>query len=151
MILSLMAYNAYNAVYRKMFGYSYRESVTLLQHTLGRPTWEELIDKMKRNFNLRISQCPTNSLVRAFGWLKPNCKRTSILFVIMHCIIYCSWSLHSVCEWIPYIAKCHALELETTTFGVSDSVACCMLHVACGRVWKVDISLRFLRHYTIRL
>ena len=57
---------AYNAVYRKMFGYSYRESVTLLQHTLGRPTWEELVEDKKRKFCVRLASCPTNSLARAF-------------------------------------------------------------------------------------
>ena len=57
---------AYNAVYRKMFGYSYRESVTLLQHTLGRPTWEELIEKRKTNFLTRLRQCPRDSLARTF-------------------------------------------------------------------------------------
>ena len=30
---------AYNAPYRKLFGYTYRESVTALQHNLKRPTW----------------------------------------------------------------------------------------------------------------
>ena len=29
---------AYNAIYRRLFDYSYRESATLLQHTLGRYT-----------------------------------------------------------------------------------------------------------------
>ena len=41
---------AYNSVYRKMFGYSYRESVSLLQRSLKRPTWEELIDKRNLTF-----------------------------------------------------------------------------------------------------
>ena len=57
---------AYNSVYRKLFGYSYRESVTALQHALGRPTWEELIEQRKRNFFSRIALCPASSLVRAF-------------------------------------------------------------------------------------
>ena len=57
---------AYNAVYRKMFGYSYRESVTLLQHTLNRPTWEELIHKRKADFQIRLRQCPIDSLARLF-------------------------------------------------------------------------------------
>ena len=57
---------AYNAVYRKMFGYSYRESVTLLQHSLGRSTWEELVEKKKSDFQRRICSCPSDSLVRAF-------------------------------------------------------------------------------------
>ena len=33
---------AYNSVFRKIFGYRYFESVTNLQHALGRCTWEEL-------------------------------------------------------------------------------------------------------------
>ena len=37
---------AYNAIYRKLFGHSYRESVTLLQHSLGRLTWEEFVDNL---------------------------------------------------------------------------------------------------------
>ena len=57
----------YNAVFRKMFGYSYRESVTLLQHSLGRPTWEELIEKRESDLKRRINLCPQNSLVRAFS------------------------------------------------------------------------------------
>ena len=58
---------SYNAVYRKMFGYSYRESVTILQHTLGRPTWEELLERKKNDLCRRINMCPPNSLVRAFS------------------------------------------------------------------------------------
>ena len=55
---------AYNSIYRKIFNYSYRESVTNLQHTLGRPTWEELIAKRKNNFVKHASRLPVNSLVR---------------------------------------------------------------------------------------
>ena len=33
---------AYNSIFRKILGYPYHESVTNLQHTLHRPTWEEL-------------------------------------------------------------------------------------------------------------
>ena len=56
---------AYNAVFRKLFHYSYRESVTDLQHILYRPTWEELIEKRKSNFLKKISLLPTDSLARA--------------------------------------------------------------------------------------
>ena len=56
---------AYDSVFRRLFGYSYRESVTDLQHMLGRPTWEELIAKRKDNFLKRLVNLPTNSLVRA--------------------------------------------------------------------------------------
>ena len=54
---------AYNSVFRKLFSYSYRESVTNLQHMLGRPTWEELISKRKRNFTERFVNLPDDSLV----------------------------------------------------------------------------------------
>ena len=42
---------AYNSVFRKVFGYRYFESVRELQFCLGRPTWEELVEKRKTNFN----------------------------------------------------------------------------------------------------
>ena len=58
---------AYNAIYRKLFGYSYRESVTLLQHTLGRLTWEEFVDNRRASFLRRCQQCPPDALVNAFG------------------------------------------------------------------------------------
>ena len=57
---------AYNAIYRKMFGYSYRESVTLLQHSLGRPTWEELTEKRLANFKRRCNAFPLNPVIRQF-------------------------------------------------------------------------------------
>ena len=41
---------AYNCIFRRIFGYRYRESVTELQAFLGRPTWEQLVDKRKSNF-----------------------------------------------------------------------------------------------------
>ena len=56
---------AYNSVYRKMFGYSYRESVTLLQQCLGRPTWEELIERRKATFIHRCKYGVPGSLVKA--------------------------------------------------------------------------------------
>ena len=36
---------AYNAIFRKVFRYRHWESVTNLQHALGRETWEELLQK----------------------------------------------------------------------------------------------------------
>ena len=41
---------AYNSIFRKVFGYRQWESVTELQHTLMRPTWEELIAKHHATF-----------------------------------------------------------------------------------------------------
>ena len=55
----------YNSMFRKVFNYSWRESVTDLQHALGRLTWEELIAKRKDNFFERFRYLPSDSLVRA--------------------------------------------------------------------------------------
>ena len=54
----------YNSVFRKIFGYRYFESVSNLQHALGRPTWEELIAKRKAGFDNRARRCDEHSLVR---------------------------------------------------------------------------------------
>ena len=48
---------AYNSVYRKVFGYRDWESVTELQHSLKRPTWEELVQKRSTKFMKSVSQC----------------------------------------------------------------------------------------------
>ena len=55
---------AYNAIFRKLFHYSFRESVTDLQHQLGRPTWEEPIEKRKSKFTKNLTLLPTHSLAR---------------------------------------------------------------------------------------
>ena len=55
---------AYNSVFRKIFGYRQYESVTNLQHALGRPTWEELIERRKSGFIARARACDDESLVR---------------------------------------------------------------------------------------
>ena len=55
--------SAYNSIFRKLFHYSYRESVTDLQHMLSRPTWEELIAKRKDKFQKKFMHLPTASLV----------------------------------------------------------------------------------------
>ena len=58
---------AYNSMFRKIFNYSWRESVTELQHALGRPTWEELIANRIANFTDRFRYLPADSLVRSFS------------------------------------------------------------------------------------
>ena len=63
---------AYNAIYRKLLGYSYRERVTDLQHCLGRLTWEEFTDKRKASFLLRCNMCPKDSLVNSLSTLATN-------------------------------------------------------------------------------
>ena len=49
---------AYNSIFRKVFGFRQWESVTELQHSLKRPTWEELIAKRCANFEMCLAQCP---------------------------------------------------------------------------------------------
>ena len=55
---------AYNSLFRKLFGYRWSQSVTALQHFLGRPTWEELVDKTKSSFIQRLRLCPMDALPR---------------------------------------------------------------------------------------
>ena len=61
---------AYNSVFRKLFGYRWFESVTNLQHSLGRPTWEELVNKRQSDFLLRARLCEGGSLVRSLCQLR---------------------------------------------------------------------------------
>ena len=58
---------AYNSLYRKIFGYRTSESVTQLQLSLARPTWEMLIEKMKVGFYQRLASCSANSPVHIFS------------------------------------------------------------------------------------
>ena len=55
---------AYNSLFRKIFDYRRNESVTALQKFLGRPTWEELVDKRHTNFIDRVLDCDRDSLAR---------------------------------------------------------------------------------------
>ena len=55
---------AYNSIFRKLLGYSYRESVTDLQNMLGRPAWEKLVTKHSNNFTKQLTNLPADSLVR---------------------------------------------------------------------------------------
>ena len=55
---------AYNAIFRKIFHYRYCESVTDLQHSLGRDTWEELTEKRIETFQSKCKLWPADSLVR---------------------------------------------------------------------------------------
>ena len=47
---------AYNSAFRRVFNYKPWESVTELQHSLQRPTWEELVNKRRAKFRERIDQ-----------------------------------------------------------------------------------------------
>ena len=56
---------AYNSIFRNLFGYTRRQSVRILQGALGRPTWEELVEKRKVNFHRKSKQLPKESLLHA--------------------------------------------------------------------------------------
>ena len=56
---------AYNSIFRKLFGYRQYESVTNLQGFLGRPTWEQLVEKRVANFERRIRDLEANDLAHA--------------------------------------------------------------------------------------
>ena len=58
---------AYNSLFRKIFVYRRTESVTDLQLTLARPTWEMLIETMKIGFYDRLSKTNANSPVHIFA------------------------------------------------------------------------------------
>ena len=91
---------AYNAVFRKLFHYSYRESVTDLQHMLCRPTWEELIEKRKSNFLKKISLLPTDSLAHAIcTWLCITLSVSIYLTYDLHrLLLFCSLCYTILCE-----------------------------------------------------
>ena len=57
---------AYNSIFRKIFGYRSFESVTNLQHSLRRFTWEELVEKRKAGFMKRARSGTNDTLVGAF-------------------------------------------------------------------------------------
>ena len=57
---------AYNSVYRKIFHYRQYESVTDLQHSLDRLTWEELVQERTDGFLKRAHLNDSSSLIRAF-------------------------------------------------------------------------------------
>ena len=57
---------AYNSIFRKLFGYRIFESVTNLQHSLHRPTWEELVEKRRSGFHSRVRACSDDELIKVF-------------------------------------------------------------------------------------
>ena len=57
---------AYNSLFRKIFHYRWNESVTELQHFLNRPTWEEQVEKRRKNFVQRIHDSGLYTLPRLF-------------------------------------------------------------------------------------
>ena len=60
---------AYNSIFRNIFRYTYNESVTNLQHSLSRKTWEELLDICQIKFRQNCALCTDSSLVRILSTL----------------------------------------------------------------------------------
>ena len=60
---------AYNSLFRRIFGYRNFESVTELQLSLARPTWELLTEKLKVDFYHRLSLSAANSPVHVLSLL----------------------------------------------------------------------------------
>ena len=58
---------AYNSLFRNLFEYRKFESVTDLQLSLGRPTWEMILYKAKCGFCNRLSTCNAESPVHVFS------------------------------------------------------------------------------------
>ena len=53
---------AYNSLFRKIFQYRWSESVSALQSFLGRPTWEQLVEKRRANFFKRVRKTDPSAL-----------------------------------------------------------------------------------------
>ena len=58
---------AYNSLLKRIFDYCVRASVTDLQLSLERPTWELLVEKLKVGFYNRLTQCSAASPVQIFA------------------------------------------------------------------------------------
>ena len=58
---------AYNSIFRNLYNYTRRQSVTELQHALDRHTWEELIEERCEKFKLKTKDFPLHSIVRYIG------------------------------------------------------------------------------------
>ena len=63
---------AYNCAFRKIFGYRYFESVTNLQHSLRRLTWEELIEKRQTNLIRRARFLATPTVCDTYFSSRPH-------------------------------------------------------------------------------
>ena len=53
---------AYNSLFRKIFNYCWSESVSALQAFLGRPTWEQIVEKRRKGFVNRVRKLDAMSL-----------------------------------------------------------------------------------------
>ena len=55
---------AYNSLFRKIFAFRWSESVTALQAFLGRPTWEQIVERRRDGFVNRVRKLDSSSLSR---------------------------------------------------------------------------------------
>ena len=53
---------AYNSLFRRIFNYRWSESVSALQTFLGRPTWEQLVEKRRQTFVRRVLKADSSTL-----------------------------------------------------------------------------------------
>ena len=60
---------AYNSIFRNIFHYTYNESVTDLQHSLSRKTWEELLEVRKVKFRQNCDSCTDSPLIRTLSFM----------------------------------------------------------------------------------
>ena len=63
---------AYNSIFRRIFGYRQFESVTNLQHAMGRQTWEELVDMRQSKFLTKIKSFAPGTLVFTVAYLNSD-------------------------------------------------------------------------------
>ena len=85
---------AYNSIFRKVFNYRTWESVTDLQHSLQRPTWEELVDIRSKQFLNRVSHSDFRCLVSGF-WVLSTVFLS--VFHLVFCHILCTDALFIFC------------------------------------------------------
>ena len=82
---------AYKAIFRKIFFYRNRDSVTELQHWLQRPTWEELVDTRVKKF---CDGLPKSNAPVMVYW--------SALICYLHCLfilLYLCFNLNDLHLW----------------------------------------------------
>ena len=80
---------AYNSLYRQIFGYKQFESVTNLQISIGRPTWEMQIETQKAKFFERLATCKADSPVHVFSliaWISLKTRISLLCKLFMNCI-----------------------------------------------------------------
>ena len=106
---------AYNSIYRRIFGYRHFESVTNLQHSLGRKTWEELVERCQAGFLHRAKSSDTRSLVWVLShWLDLALRYDLLVVSVLFCFVSCHFVLFafSSCISILIFHYCATLMCE---------------------------------------